>query len=146
MNHMTFNPQTIRRDHPVRPPRLKAGDTIGIAAPSGPFDQPLFEKGMDVLRDMGFKVHVPEEVFQREGFLAGPDKVRAGVLSALFADPAIQGIVCARGGYGATRVLPHLDWETIRRNPKVFVGFSDITVLHWTFLERAGLAGVGPQC
>ena len=137
---MPFNPHTIKQDHPVRPPRLKAGDTIGIAAPSGPFDKPLFETGMEVLRDMGFKIHVPEAVFRREGFLAGPDEVRAGVLNALFADPAIHGIVCARGGYGATRVLPYLDWETIRCHPKVFVGFSDITVLHWALLEKTRLA------
>jgi len=136
---MNFDPQPITHHQPIRPPRLKHGDTIGIAAPSGPFDKPLFEKGLDVLRHMGFKVHVPEEVFQREGFLAGPDAVRAGVLNALFADPAIHGIVCARGGYGATRVLPYLDWETIHRHPKAFVGFSDITVLHWTLLARAGL-------
>ena len=136
---MPFKLQTDNLGHSIRPPRLKAGDTIGIAAPSGPFDRPLFEKGMDVLRDMGFKVHVPEAVYQREGFLAGPDEVRAGVLNALFADPAIHGIVCARGGYGATRVLPHLNWETIRRHPKVFVGFSDITVLHWALRVRTGL-------
>ncbi len=136
---MPFKSQTDNLNHPVLPPRLKAGDTIGIAAPSGPFDKSLFEKGMDVLRGMGFKVHVPEAVYQREGFLAGPDEVRAKVLNALFADPSIQGIVCARGGYGATRVLPHLDWETIRRHPKVFVGFSDITVLHWALRARAGL-------
>ena len=137
---MTFNPHTNKQDHPVRPPRLKAGDTIGIAAPSGPFDKPLFEMGMEVLRDMGFKIHVPEAVFRREGFLAGPDEVRAGVLNALFADSAIHGIVCARGGYGATRVLPYLDWETIRCHPKVFVGFSDITVLHWALWQKTRLA------
>jgi len=136
---MNFNPQSIGLDHATRPPRLKYGDTIGIAAPSGPFNKPLFEKGLEVLRHMGFKVHVPEEIYQKDGFLAGPDAVRAGVLNALFADPAIHGIVCARGGYGATRVLPYLDWETIRRHPKVFVGFSDITVLHWTLLACAGL-------
>jgi muramoyltetrapeptide carboxypeptidase len=136
---MPFKSQTDNLDHPIRPPRLKAGDTIGIAAPSGPFDKSLFEKGMDVLRDMGFTVQVPEAVYQREGFLAGPDQVRAGVLNALFADPAIHGIVCARGGYGATRVLPYLDWETVRRHPKVFVGFSDITVLHWALRVRTGL-------
>jgi muramoyltetrapeptide carboxypeptidase len=133
---MHSNPPTISLDYPIRPPRLKAGDTIGIAAPSGPFDKPLFEAGMDVLEQMGFAVHVPEEVFKREGFLAGPDEVRAGVLNALFADPAIHGIVCARGGYGATRVLPYLNWEVIRCHPKVFMGFSDITVLHWALLEK----------
>ena len=111
---MSFNSQTIKLDQVVRPPRLLAGDTIGIAAPSGPFKSDLFQKGMHVLRGMGFKVHVPEAVFKHEGFLAGPDAVRAGVINDLFADPAINGILCARGGYGSTRVLPYLDWEAIR--------------------------------
>ena len=123
----------------MRPPRLKIGDTIGIAAPAGPFATDLFEQGMAILKDMGFKVHIPEAVFQREGFLAGPDETRADVINTLFADPAINGIFCARGGYGATRVIRYLDWEMIRRHPKVFVGFSDITVLHCLFLARAGL-------
>ena len=123
----------------THPPRLKAGDTIGIAAPAGPFETDLFDQGMDVLRDMGFKVHVPEAVFQREGFLAGPDTTRAKVINTLFADRGIQGIICARGGYGSTRVLPHLDWDVVRRHPKIFVGFSDITVLHCALLDQAGL-------
>jgi muramoyltetrapeptide carboxypeptidase len=123
----------------MRPPRLKIGDTIGIAAPAGPFATDLFEQGMAILKDMGFKLHIPEAVFQREGFLAGSDEARAEVINTLFADPAIGGVLCARGGYGSTRVLPHLDWKAIRRHPKVFVGFSDITVLHCLFLARAGL-------
>ena len=65
--------------------------------------------------------------------------MRADVINTLFADPDIHGILCARGGYGSTRVLPHLDWAAIRRHPKVFVGFSDITVLHCAFLARTGL-------
>ena len=136
---MTFINQSTSTHRALRPPRLKAGDTIGIAAPAGPFETDLFNQGMGILKDMGFKVHVPEAVFQREGFLAGPDEARASVINALFADPAINGILCARGGYGSTRVLPHLDWATIRRHPKVFVGFSDITVLHCALLSRAGL-------
>ncbi len=130
----------------VRPPRLKAGDTIGIAAPSGPFESDLFTQGMDVLREMGFKIHIPEAIFRKNGFLAGPDEARAGVINTLFADPDIQGILCARGGYGATRVLPHLDWELIRRHPKAFVGFSDITVLHCVLMANAHLVSLhGPM-
>jgi len=136
---MGFKDQQVRFDHVTRPPRLKLGDTIGIAAPSGPFKTQLFEQGMHVLRNMGFNVHVPEAIFQRNGFLAGSDEMRAEVVNALFRDPAITAIVCARGGYGATRVLPYLDWDTIRRRPKIFVGFSDITVLHLALLGMAGL-------
>lgn len=136
---MTFDNQPGIARQAIRPPRLKAGDTIGIAAPAGPFETDLFEQGMGILQDRGFRVHVPEAVFQREGFLAGPDEARAHVINTLFGDPGIHGIFCARGGYGSTRVLPHLDWAAIRRHPKIFVGFSDITVLHCAFSARAGL-------
>jgi muramoyltetrapeptide carboxypeptidase len=143
---MALHHQPGRAASVIRPPRLKAGDTIGIAAPSGPFENHLFEQGMDVLRGMGFKVHIPEAIFQRNGFLAGPDEARADVINTLFADPGIQGILCARGGYGATRVLPHLDWDVIRRHPKAFVGFSDITVLHCVLRTFANLVSFhGPM-
>lgn len=123
----------------IRPPRLKNGDTLGIAAPAGPFEVDLFKRGTQVLRDMGFVLKIPEGIFQHQGFLAGADPERAEILNNLFADPEVRGIVCARGGYGSTRVLPFLDWEAIQANPKVFVGFSDITVLHHLIRSRCGL-------
>ncbi len=124
----------------VVPPRLRPGDTLGIAAPAGPFDVDLFKRGMQVLETMGFRLHVPEGVYQRNGFLAGPDPERADIINRLFADPEVRGIVCARGGYGSTRIEPFLDWEIIRENPKVFMGFSDITVLHHLIVTRCRLA------
>lgn len=135
-----------RSDPVVLPPGLHAGDTIGIAAPAGPFQSDLFDRGVAVLRGMGFEVHIPEAIFQRDGFLAGPDKARAEVLNTLFRDPEVDAILCARGGYGSTRVLPYLDWEAIGRHPKAFVGFSDITVLHWVLHQRTGLVSFhGPM-
>lgn len=143
---MTFEMVSEKIVQPVLPPRLTAGATIGIAAPAGPFQTDLFDQGMDVLREMGFTVHIPESVFRRNGFLAGPDEARAEVLNDLFSDPAVDAVLCARGGYGSTRVLPHLDWEGIRRHPKVFVGFSDITVLHCVLRQRTGLVSFhGPM-
>ena len=124
----------------VVPPRLKPGDTIGIAAPAGPFDVDLFNRGMHVLRDMGFRLEIPEDIYKRNGFLAGEDPPRAHILNRLFADPGVQGIICARGGYGSTRLVPWLDWDLIRANPKVFMGFSDITVLHHLIVTRCRLA------
>ncbi len=124
----------------IRPPRLKKGDTLGIAAPAGPFEVESFKRGIRVLRDMGFAIKIPEGIFQRQGFLAGADPERAAIINSLFADPEVRGIVCARGGYGSTRVAPFLDWETIRVNPKVFVGFSDITVLHHLINHNCGLS------
>ena len=123
-----------------RPPRLKPGDTLGVAAPAGPFDIDQFRRGMQVLRDMGFRLEIPEGVYKRNGFLAGADNERADILNRLFADPDVRGIVCARGGYGSTRLEPFLDWGLIRANPKVFMGFSDITVLHHLIVTRGCLA------
>ena len=123
----------------IRPPRLKPGDTLGIAAPSGPFDIGLFERGMEVLKEMGFALKIPAGIFKRNGFLAGTDPERADIINQLIRDPAVKGIVCARGGYGATRLEPYLDWEAIRTHPKVFIGFSDITVLHHLIVSRCGL-------
>lgn len=123
----------------IRPTRLKRGDTLGIAAPAGPFNIDLFKQGAKVLRDMGFGLKIPEGVFLRQGFLAGTDPERAAILNSLFADADVRGIICARGGYGSTRLEPFLDWEVIQANPKVFVGFSDITVLHHLINSRCGL-------
>jgi muramoyltetrapeptide carboxypeptidase len=143
---MTFKTLPEKVLDPVRPRRLKVGDTIGIAAPAGPFEREPFERGMAILERMGFSIHIPEAALLRNGFLAGPDAVRAEVINTLFRDPDVHGILCARGGYGSTRVLPYLDWEAIRRHPKVFVGFSDITVLHCLLRERTGLVSFhGPM-
>jgi muramoyltetrapeptide carboxypeptidase len=120
----------------VCPPRLKPGDLIALAAPAGPFDHQRLEAGRDLLQAMGFRTTAPEAIFAREGYLAGGDRQRAEVLNGLFADPEVRGIVCARGGYGSTRMLPFLDLEAIRAHPKVFVGFSDITGLHAVLTDR----------
>lgn len=113
----------------VLPRALKPGDTLGIVAPSSPFERQSFDAGVAVLESMGFKPVIPEPIFERKGFLAGSDRQRADELIRLFVDPGVDGIVCARGGYGAMRILPLLDADRISRHPKVFVGFSDTTVL-----------------
>jgi muramoyltetrapeptide carboxypeptidase len=114
---------------PVLPPALKPGDTLGIVAPASPFDRESFDAGLRVLESMNFNLAIPESIFEQNGYLAGSDQQRADLLNQLFADPDIDGIICARGGYGAMRILPLLDVDVISRHPKVFVGFSDITVL-----------------
>jgi muramoyltetrapeptide carboxypeptidase len=118
------------------PPRLSAGDTLGIAAPAGPFNRGQFDQGRHILKDMGFRLQIPDGIYRRNGFLAGSDPERADIVNRLFANPEVRGIVCARGGYGATRLEPYLDWDLIRSHPKVFVGFSDITVLHHLMVSR----------
>jgi muramoyltetrapeptide carboxypeptidase len=128
------NPQS--QTDPSLPKALKAGDTLGIVAPASPFDRTLFDAGLRVLESMGFDLVVPEEIFDHNGYLAGSDRRRADLLNRLFADPGIDGIICARGGYGAMRVLPLLDVGVISCHCKVFVGFSDITALLGFLVQR----------
>jgi len=115
------------------------GDTVGIVAPAGPFDPKKFMKGKAVLESMGFRTFFDEGIFQKHGFLAGTDMQRANQVNRLFADPAVKAVVCARGGYGSMRILPFLDYKTIQKNPKIFVGFSDISALLSVLYNRCGL-------
>jgi muramoyltetrapeptide carboxypeptidase len=123
----------------VRPPRLKPGDTIGIVAPAGPFDPEKFMIGKSVLESMGFQTFFDDGIFQKHGFLAGTDIQRADQVNRLFADPTVQAIVCARGGYGSMRILSLLDFETIQTHPKIFLGFSDISALLSVLYDRCSL-------
>jgi muramoyltetrapeptide carboxypeptidase len=125
--------------NPIRPPRLKPGDTIGIVAPAGPFDPRIFSQGLSTLESLGFRTRVSDEIFEKTGYLAGNDAQRAQLVNRLFKDPAINGIVCARGGFGSLRILPLVDFNVIRENPKVFIGFSDITALLTSITTRSGL-------
>jgi len=120
--------------------KLKPGDTIGVCAPSGSFDCELFEQGLGVIRDMGFQVHVPRDLGRRKRYLAGNDRHRAGMLEALFLDENIHGIICARGGFGAMRTLPYIDYGLVKKNTKPFVGFSDASALLSVLEERCSCA------
>ena len=123
----------------IRPPRLKPGDTIGIVAPAGPFDPKIFAQGLSVMESMGFQILVSDEIFEKTGYLAGNDTRRARLVNQLFKDPAVNAIVCARGGFGSFRILPLVDFDAIRENPKVFIGFSDITALLTAITTRSEL-------
>ncbi len=122
------------------PKRLSPGDTIGIVAPAGPWDRDSFDRGTCALENLGFKVFVPPALLDAKGYLAGPDRHRAEFINQLFADKRIDGIICARGGYGSLRILSLLDFQAIAENPKVFIGFSDITALLTAIADRSGLA------
>jgi muramoyltetrapeptide carboxypeptidase len=125
---------------------LKKGDTIGVAAPSARFDRTLFEKGCQVLEAAGFTLRVPEAIFEKKRYLAGDDLCRARVIHSLIRDPDVKGILAVRGGFGAMRILEHLDWDLIRKHPKLFMGFSDATALLNTVVTRAGFPVVhGPN-
>ena len=113
------------------PTLLKKGDTVAVTAASGPCDPIRLQKGVEILQDMGLHVKVMPSCHAKHGtYLAGEDALRLQDLHTAFADADIKGIFMARGGYGSARLLPYLNYEMIRCNPKVFVGFSDVTALH----------------
>src|SRR5258707_1012364 len=124
----------------IKPPRLKQGDTVGVVAPaSAPANPASIDLGLKALERLGFKPRAATNLRKRLGFLAGSDRERADDLMEMFQDSKVNGIICFRGGYGASRLLPLLDYSVIRNNPKVFVGYSDVTALHCAFLAKAGL-------
>ncbi len=124
---------------PVKPPRLKAGDTVGLVIPSSAQWDPT---GIDVLMEslsvLGLKGKLGAHVFDRRGYFAGRDEDRAADLNAMFADPAVNAVHCVRGGWGAARLLPLLDWAMIAKHPKILLGYSDITALLLSFYAKAG--------
>jgi muramoyltetrapeptide carboxypeptidase len=132
---------------PARPRALRIGDRIAIVAPASPCAREEVLHGVVGLESLGFEVVLDERVFAQEaGYLAGSAELRAGHLRDVFADPAIAGIVCTRGGYGSAHLLPLLDAAEIAATPKVFLGYSDITTLHAWLLQQAGMVSFhGPM-
>ncbi len=136
----------------IKPRRLVPGDTIGLISPSGPTTADgattpeSVESARRRLLGVGFRTVVAPHAFDVRGYLAGADADRAADLTAMFADPGVQGVLCVRGGYGAHRLLDALDYDLVRRNAKVFIGYSDITALHLAFHSRAGMVSFhGPM-
>lgn len=122
------------------PAALKPGDTVGLVSPSSPVDDSLIlQVAGEVMQALGFKVRTGTHYASRRGHLAGSDAARADDLNAMFADSAVKAIVCIRGGSGAARLLPLLDYALIRANPKVLLGYSDITALHCAIHAQTGL-------
>ena len=126
----------------IYPPLLQKGDTVAVAAASGSCtNMAHLTQGVKTLEAWGLNVRVMASCYASHGtYLAGSDRLRANDLHHAFADPTIRGIIMARGGYGAARLLPLLDYDLIRKNPKVFVGFSDVTALHTAFNQICNMA------
>ena len=115
------------------PKRLHPGDKIAITAASSPVNEKKLRAGIKTLESLGLKIQVFDSCHKKHAYLAGTDDIRLKNLHTAFADKSIKGIFMARGGYGAGRILPHLNYSLIKKNPKVFVGFSDVTALHIVF-------------
>jgi muramoyltetrapeptide carboxypeptidase len=124
----------------MKPRRLRPGDTVGLVAPATATFFPVdIDVAEEALVAMGLKVRRGPHLLDRFGFLAGRDKDRASDINAFFADPAIAGIVALRGGWGCARLLPYLDYGVVAKNPKVVLGYSDITALLNGLQAKTGL-------
>jgi muramoyltetrapeptide carboxypeptidase len=124
----------------IKPPRLREGDTIGMVAPASmAFEIDRIRLAKEQLEAIGFRVRLGEHVFERHGYLAGTDQQRADDVNRMFADEEVDGIVFYTGGWGSSRLLPLLDFDAIRRNPKVVLGYSDITALLNAIHQETGL-------
>jgi muramoyltetrapeptide carboxypeptidase len=117
-----------KEPEPVAPRALRKGDAVALIHPASPsFEYKTNEMTAEIVASLGFTPKLMENAGRRLGYLAGTDAERAADLNAAFADPKIDAVWCIRGGYGTPRILPYLDYETIRKNPKPFIGYSDIT-------------------
>lgn len=126
----------------LKPPRLQRGDTVGIISPSwggaGLFPHRV-EQGIRQLNELGFKVRLAEHALSHISYVSDTAENRAKDIQSMFNDPEVKAIVAAIGGDHACHLLPHLDFEAIRSHPKIFMGFSDVTVLNVAIWQLTGL-------
>ena len=132
----------------IKPKKIKIGDTIGIVATSGNLkSEENLNKAVSYLKNRGFNVILAENLYDKKRYLAGEDDVKIQQLHKMFLDKNVDAIFCMRGGYGAIRLINKIDYELIKNNPKIFMGFSDVTALSAMFLKNAGLITYsGPMC
>lgn len=137
------SPARALADHPRKPPRLRLGDTVGLIAPASSDGDPRHvENAMTTLRGMGLAPKPGRHVADIYGYLSGTDADRAADINAMFADPAVRAIFTVRGGWGSARLLPLIDWDIVAANPKLLIGFSDVTALHLAIAAKAKFATI----
>lgn len=124
----------------LKPPRLRRGEVIGLVSPaSQPAPAEKIEKGVRYLESVGYRVKLGEHVAAQRGYFAGTDQERLSDLNAMLNDSQVKAIFAIRGGYGSPRLLPFVDYRAMRQQPKILVGFSDITALQLAAFRRVGL-------
>ena len=124
----------------IKPPRLRKGSTIGLVAPaSTPSSEEHIEKGAAYLERLGYRIKFGKHVHNRHGYLAGTDEERAADFNDMVRDKDIKAIFAIRGGYGTPRILQMIDYHSLKQNPKILVGYSDITALQLAIFRKIGL-------
>ncbi|MDP1759962.1 MAG: LD-carboxypeptidase [Candidatus Woesebacteria bacterium] len=133
----------------VIPPRLRPGDTVGLVSPSAGVAGLVphrIDRAAAFLASLGYKIKIAPQAIQTAGYLSGTVEERVADLRAMFADPEVRMILCTIGGNHSNQLLRHLDYDLVRRDPKIFMGYSDITVLHYAFQSQANLATYYGPC
>ena len=123
----------------IKPSRLRKGDTVGLITPAGYISDEQLEEAIENIEALGFKPYFTKNIHDKYGYLAGKDNVRANDLNHMFENDNVDGIFCVRGGYGVARMLRQINYDAIKANPKVLVGYSDITALHYAIYSQTGL-------
>jgi muramoyltetrapeptide carboxypeptidase len=140
VNPVKSFPFQKNQENILKPKALKKGDRVGLISPASNLDEAEdLNIDCDVMRWLGFEPVVGKNVMNQYGYLAGKDQERADDLNAMFARKDVAGIFCTRGGYGTMRMLPYIDYDIIKKNPKVIIGYSDITALHQAIFKMTGL-------
>ncbi len=125
---------------PIKPERLKSGDTVMIVAPAGvEYNKFRLQLSIESLEALGLKVKVADNTLERHGYFPAEDEVRAAEINQAFADTEVKAVIAFKGGWGAARTLPYLDWGLIAKNPKIIMGYSDITSLLNAIYHKTGL-------
>src|SRR5436305_14283593 len=129
----------------IRPPALQPGDAVMLVSPSGPTSPERVTRGTELLTGWGLSVQLGADVYAQHGFFGGTDAQRLAGFNAALRDRSVRAVICTRGGYGAQRIVDGLDLDAVRADPKLVVGFSDITAIQLTLWRGARLATVhGP--
>jgi len=129
----------------TKAPLLKANQTVGIIAPASPVSKSEIAQGLHLIESFPLEVKLASHLFHRMSYLAGSDQDRLSDLHEMFSDPDVKAIFCARGGYGSARLLDKIDFNLIRDNPKIMIGFSDLTALLIALHKESGLVTIhGP--
>jgi len=134
-------PAISKNKNIIRPKKIRKGDTVGIIAPGSFITEDELKETLENIRKLGCKPYYTNNILKRDGYLAGTDKERADDVHEMFSNPNVDWILAARGGYGCSRILPMLDYKLIRDNPKILMGYSDITALLYAIYSRTGLIG-----
>jgi muramoyltetrapeptide carboxypeptidase len=125
----------------IKPKAIKPGSRIGLIAPAGPVTSEILQQTVSKIESLGFNVSFNPCILDKKGYLAGEDQVRLDDFHQAFSNPDIDAVLCIRGGNGSNRIVNKIDFNLIKKNPKIFVGYSDITVFLTAIWQNAGMVG-----